>query len=268
MGFFRELRADEIECRVSTINENGLSLLLYKDARVDQNILDEAFGIFGWQRSHDIIGGNLYCTVSVKNPDTGEWVSKMDVGTESYTEKEKGQASDSFKRACFNLGIGRELYTAPFIWIPAGSYNVRDNNGRKTTYDRFNVSEVEIIDGRITRLVILNESRKNQKVYEYGSRKAEKASETSQAVNSPPKEEKAAEKPSGAPQRVDMSRAISAKQVLTLQMMCKRHEMPESMIFGKYKRNSLQELTLADWADFGKTGNILLADWDRDHGRA
>ncbi len=67
----RLLRADEIECRVSVTRENGLSLLLYKDARVDQRILDETFGPFGWQRNHQCIDGNLYCTVSVYNKDMG-----------------------------------------------------------------------------------------------------------------------------------------------------------------------------------------------------
>lgn len=264
MGLFRELKADEIECRVSTMNKNGLSLLLYKDARVDQNILDETFGVFGWQRRHELIGGNLYCTVSVKNPETGEWISKQDVGTESYTEKEKGQASDSFKRACFNLGIGRELYTAPFIWVQAGNYNVRENNGRETTYDRFNVADVEIKDGRITYLVILNESRKNQKVFEFGTRTAASGASTDQAVNSTSKEQKPEGKLSDASQRVDMNKPISPKQVLTLQMLCKRHEMPENMIYQRYRHGSLQELTLADWADFGKTGNLMLEKWDKE----
>ena len=118
-NIIRLLKADEIECRVSVINEKGLSLLLYKDARVDQKILDETFGIFGWKRSHQSIEGNLYCTVEIYNQESGEWVAKQDVGTTGYAEKEKSQASDSFKRACFNWGIGRELYTAPFIWIPA-----------------------------------------------------------------------------------------------------------------------------------------------------
>lgn len=111
----RLLRADEIECRVSTINEKGLSLLLFKDARVDQRILDETFTPFGWRRTHQCIDGKLYCTVEVWDSAKGQWVAKQDVGTESYSEKEKGQASDSFKRACFNWGVGRELYTAPFI---------------------------------------------------------------------------------------------------------------------------------------------------------
>ena len=100
----RLLKAEEIECRVSVIRENGLSLLLYKDARVDQKILDETFGMFGWKRSHQSIEGNLYCTVEVYDEEKKIWVAKQDVGTTSYSEKEKGQASDSFKRACFNWG--------------------------------------------------------------------------------------------------------------------------------------------------------------------
>ena len=94
----RLLRADEIECRVSTINEKGLSLLLFKDARVDQRILDETFTPFGWRRTHQCIDGKLYCTVEVWDSAKGQWVAKQDVGTESYSEKEKGQASDSFKQ--------------------------------------------------------------------------------------------------------------------------------------------------------------------------
>ena len=152
---FRKLTANEIDCRVASVTRDGkLMLLLYKDARVDQNILDETFGIFGWQREHEIIGGNLYCTVSVKNSETGEWISKQDVGVESYTEKEKGQASDSFKRACFNLGIGRELYTAPTIWVKKGDY---EPNDKGSTYDRFAVADIVYDkDGNINRLSIKN----------------------------------------------------------------------------------------------------------------
>ena len=115
----RLLNANEIECRVATAGEKGVSLLLYKDARVDQKILDETFGPFGWKRSHQSIDGNLYCTVEILDKESGIWVAKQDVGTTGFAEKEKSQASDSFKRACFNWGIGRELYTAPFIWVPA-----------------------------------------------------------------------------------------------------------------------------------------------------
>lgn len=135
---FRDLKASEIDCRISTVKSNGISLLLYKDARVDQNVLDEAVGPFNWQRSHEVIDGNLYCTVSIYDAEKGIWVSKQDVGKESYTEKEKGQASDSFKRACFNWGIGRELYTAPFIWISSSNCNI---NGTKCN-DKFEVAKM------------------------------------------------------------------------------------------------------------------------------
>ena len=126
----RLLNADEIECRIAVINEKGLSLLLYKDARVDQRILDETFGMFGWKRSHQSIDGNLYCTVEIRDRETGEWIAKQDVGTTGYAEKEKSQASDSFKRACFNWGIGRELYSAPFIWIPASKVQIQKKENR------------------------------------------------------------------------------------------------------------------------------------------
>ena len=126
----RPLKSNEIECRVSMVNAKGVTLLLYKDARVDQRILDETFGAFGWKRTHQCIDGSLYCTVEIRDSKTGEWVAKQDVGTTGYTEKEKSQASDSFKRACFNWGIGRELYTAPFIWIPSAKVNIQ-NKGDK-----------------------------------------------------------------------------------------------------------------------------------------
>lgn len=155
---FRKLKANEIDARVNTVSEKGCSLLLYKDARVDQNILDETVGPENWQRSHQMIGSNLYCTVSIFDKDKGLWVSKQDVGTESYTEKEKGQASDSFKRACFNWGIGRELYTAPFIWIKAANVNLEDKSGgKKTTYDTFSVKDIGYDnDGNINKLKIVN----------------------------------------------------------------------------------------------------------------
>ena len=147
-GLIRLLRAEEIECRISVINEKGLSLLLYKDARVDQRILDETFGVFGWKRSHQCIDGNLYCTVEILDRETGEWISKQDVGTTGYTEKEKSQASDSFKRACFNWGIGRELYSAPFIWIPAAKTNIQKKGDKYFSNERFSVSTISFNDNR------------------------------------------------------------------------------------------------------------------------
>ena len=154
----RLLRADEIECRVGMINEKGLSLLLYKDARVDMKILDEVYGPLNWQRKHEMIGGNLYCTVSIWDKEKQQWVSKMDVGTKSNTEQEKGEASDSFKRACFSHGIGRELYTAPFIWIGAEKVSIKRKNDRYTTYDKFKISSISYNENReITGISIINQ---------------------------------------------------------------------------------------------------------------
>ena len=157
-SLIRLLRANEIECRIATINEKGLSLLLYKDARVDQRILDETFGAFGWKRSHQCIDGNLYCTVEIFDKESGEWVAKQDVGTTGYTEKEKSQASDSFKRACFNWGIGRELYSAPFIWVPAGKAAIQSRDNRFCCYDRFSVKSIAYNgDREINALMIVND---------------------------------------------------------------------------------------------------------------
>lgn len=156
MNKFRELRADEIDCRVATVKENGVSLLLYKDARCDMNILDETVGEMNWQRRHD--RDNANCIVSIWDKDKNQWISKEDTGTESYTEKEKGIASDSFKRACFNWGIGRELYTAPFIWIPKEKVNIKQNGQRFTTFDRFRVTQILYDKGIIVALAIKNDS--------------------------------------------------------------------------------------------------------------
>lgn len=161
---FRDLRADEIEVRVNTISAKGCTLLLYKNARCDMNILDETVGAENWQRKHYECKGNLFCSVGIKCG--GEWVWKDDCGTESYTEKEKGEASDSFKRAGFNWGIGRELYTAPFIWLNAanGDVTLVDKGGKKTTYDTFAVEKIKIENKRIVGLAIRNTSL-NKRVF-------------------------------------------------------------------------------------------------------
>lgn len=171
----RLLKANEIDVRVQIVKEHGFSLLLYKDARVDMNILDETFGYENWKREHQLIGERLYCTVSVFNQNIGEWVSKQDVGTESYTEKEKGQASDSFKRACVNIGIGRELYTAPFIWIN-NEGDVKNYKDKLSVSTSFKVSEIDYNDNReINHLVIVDNKGKER--YRLGSKVAPKPTE-------------------------------------------------------------------------------------------
>ncbi len=159
----RLLKANEIDCRVNTINEKGLTLLLYKDARVDMAILDETYGVGNWKRTHEVINDNLFCNIEVWNDRIHEWIKKQDVGTESYTEKEKGQASDSFKRAGFNWGIGRELYTAPFIWIqPRDAKEIfKNSKGAFTTYTKFAVKEISYNkNNEISKLIIVDDKGK------------------------------------------------------------------------------------------------------------
>ena len=157
---FRNLKPNEIDCRVGNVskNGNGYSLLLYKDARVDMSILDETFGWDGWQREHEFKDGRLYCKVKIWSDRLNQWIVKEDVGTESYTEKEKGQASDSFKRACVNIGIGRELYTAPFIWIQGGD----------PKKDKWEVQEITYNEvGEIKSLKLIEQ--KSKKTWNFGT---------------------------------------------------------------------------------------------------
>lgn len=112
------LTINEIDFRVQSINKGKYATILaYKDARCDMNRLDAVYGVEGWQKKYDLINGNLFCSIGIWSDILKQWIWKQDVGTESNTEKEKGEASDAFKRACFNLGIGRELYDYPLIQV-------------------------------------------------------------------------------------------------------------------------------------------------------
>lgn len=164
------LTEKDIECRVQSVSRAktgkvGAVLLLYKDARVDMRILDQVFGPGNWQRTHEVINGNLFCNIDIWDAEKRAWVRKQDVGVESNTEKEKGQASDAFKRAGFNVGIGRELYTGPFIYVELADnefYSEGQQNGRKEVLKcysntRFKVTRVAYSDRReIVDLVIVD----------------------------------------------------------------------------------------------------------------
>ena len=179
---FRELKASEIDCRIQSIGQNkakaiGATILLYKDARVDMNILDETVGAMNWQRGHSVIDGNLYCTISIWDEVKEQWISKSDVGTESNTEKEKGQASDSFKRAGFNWGIGRELYSAPFVYIQLDKSEYIERNGKLTSNAKFKVKDVSYDENRnIVRLIVVDSKGKVR--YTFGENTQPQTQET------------------------------------------------------------------------------------------
>lgn len=161
---FRKLEPQDIEVRVQQVNEKGCSLLLYKTARCDMRILDEAVGAENWDCSYEEIGGKLFCTVGIRCGEDGStfgsWVYKQDVGTESDMEAAKGEASDAFKRACVKWGIGRELYTAPFVWVQAGQLQTLaqdQRSGKWRVRDRFKVSRIEYDEDRISGLEISNQ---------------------------------------------------------------------------------------------------------------
>ena len=182
MYTIRTLNADEIEVRCQQVKEKGCVLLLYKDSRADMRLLDETFGVMGWQREHTVVNNNLFCTVSVWDEKKQTWIKKQDVGVESNTEKQKGEASDSFKRACVNIGIGRELYSSPFIWVNLSQTEVakgKNDNWMLNYNVKFHVSEISYNDKReISRLVIVD--HKGNKRFDMGKMAPAQPSEPAQ----------------------------------------------------------------------------------------
>lgn len=260
MNKFRLLRADEIDCRIAQIRENGLSLLLYKDARVDQNILDETVGEMNWQKSYSRENAN--CTVSIWDEAKKMWISKEDTGTESNTEKEKGLASDSFKRACFCWGIGRELYSAPPIWIKPEDCRTfgKNQSGKLACNDRFYVSRIEYSDARnIIALEIMNRST-GKVVYRLGSQRpaaAHSSAPTAQATNQAPTAPAA---PSAAPVGVPVNSAeelVSPQMIQTIRSKAAELGIKEPKVMmvanaNRRKRNArttsqLEDLTVDDF---------------------
>lgn len=217
----RALEPWEIDIRVQSVSEKGVSLLLYKNARADMNILDELYGVMGWQRQHTLLGESNYCTVSVRDPETGEWISKQDVGVPTFADPLKGAASDAFKRACTNIGIGRELYTAPFIWIPADRVNIIDNAGKRIVKDRFHVSEIAYDDRRnIIQISICNQ--RNEVVFQFGA-------PAGQVKNEVIAEEKS-------------KQFINSEQLAALKKLLKKHGISEQSVLQKHGLASLKEM--------------------------
>lgn len=228
---FRLLRADEIDCRISICNEYGVGLLLYKDARCDQNILDETVGPMNWQRHHS--RDNANCIVSLWDEEKKQWIQKEDTGKESFSEAEKGLASDSFKRACFNWGIGRELYTAPNMFIGKKDlYKHEEVKGKWICKDSFVVTDIRYEDKKITYVKVLNQ--KNNRVIEFGAvvKKDEKAKEMEE-------EKKVLEK-----QAADIAKMkIAPVKVQVMKKRCADDNVAEEKVLKHYNLSSFENMT-------------------------
>lgn len=234
---FRKLKANEIDVRVGTISYNkpkdkssgvkGASFLLYKDARVDMTLLDEVVGPMNWQRTHEFKDGKLYCSVGIYNDEIKQFIWKEDVGVESNTEAEKGQASDSFKRACFNWGIGRELYTAPFIYLKQSDFE------EDLTYLKLFVKEIEYNGDEISKLVLVD--NKGVEKYTFGVKTQKKPK------NEPKKEEvKPVETIQNEPPVVDVIASITTDQIAAIVNM---GEAVVTWCKNKFKVSDLNEMT-------------------------
>lgn len=236
---FRNLYADEIECRVATCTKGGCSVLLYKDARVDQRLLDEVVGPMNWQRHHSRENAN--CTVAIWDETKKQWIEKEDTGKESFTEAEKGLASDSFKRACFNWGIGRSLYTAPFIWITDATMEPKQNGPGYTTKDRFEVSQIGYDENNNINHLIIRNSKSKKVVWSTGT-KAEPKAEP-KAETKPEVKEEAREKTEEQMMATGKEK-INQVQVKALKEACKNHNVQEDKILRLYKVKAIEDLTV------------------------
>ena len=221
----RCLKPEEIEIRVQQVTEKGAQLLLYKDSRCDKRILDETFGIFGWEDRYEEIKGNLFCTISIYDDKKQQWVDKCDCGTESFSEKEKGEASDAFKRAGFNVGIGRELYTRIFYFanVPTKK-NDKGKYDLVNKYEKFTVAEISTNEEteKIEKIKIADS--KGNIVFSYGY------------TTTLPKTEKKVDKP------LEM---ITDEQIKLLHTLLTKlnNEEAKQKLYGKFKIKSSKELS-------------------------
>ncbi|MGL5962508.1 MAG: Rad52/Rad22 family DNA repair protein [Cetobacterium sp.] len=157
---FRNLKTNEIEIRVQSVTQKGAVLVPYVSSRCAMDILDETVSPMFWKREQLIKNNINHCILSIFNNDIKEWISKEDVGVASASEAVKGASSDSFKRACVNWGIGRELYSSPFLF--ANVKTLKDEKNNKWTlenkFQKFYVSRIEYdsLGNNITNIEIVD----------------------------------------------------------------------------------------------------------------
>lgn len=242
---FPNLEPDQIECRIGTCDEKGVSLLLYKDARVDMSLLDEVVGPYNWKREH--CRDNANCIVSIWDDDKKEWISKEDVGVESKTQEQKGLASDSFKRSCTNWGIGRSLYSSPYIYFNSDECNINTYNGKKTCRDKFIVRKIQYDSkNRITSVTIYNTKTKISKVFKnYYTTSQDNAAE-SQTKEEPQVNNKTKEEPQVK------QKLVSATEAKALANVCKKKDINIEKLFKQYSVESFEQFTKEQYTDLIK----------------
>lgn len=225
----RPLRPDEIECRIQNITAKGVMLLLYKDARCDMSILDEVFSPFGWKRKHQVINNKEFCTVSIQNPETGEWIDKQDCGTPSQTEKGKGETSDAFKRACFSWGIGRELYTKILIFIKCETLSIAGKFAMVDKFAKFTVAKIDT-DNKAKKILHLEIADKFGKIVFVWDNK------------NPPKYEDI---------QKDIEKEVGKQQISDLLILAKEKQITEEKIKEKikkqFKKKEIEDLTILEF---------------------
>ena len=227
----RALKAEEIEVRVHSINDFGsgktkCQLLLYKDARVDMNILDETYGPMNWQRDHKEVKGVLYGGVGIWCDDKKQWVWKWDAGTESFAEASKGESSDSFKRSNVNWGPGRELYSDGAkgidVWLTADEWKMNTKGKPALKYNvKFKVGEIVTVDGHIEKLVVVDQSDKQRHKYD------------SNKIKPKPKEQ-----PKG----------LSKDKITTLEAKIKEAGSDKTALLKHCKVTKIEELTVQQYS--------------------
>ena len=253
---FRLLKAEEIEVRIASCNKGGVQLLLYKNARVDANILDEAVGRLNWSKRYS--RDNHNCIVSIWDYEKKCWIEKEDTGTESYSEAEKGLASDAFKRACFAFGIGRELYTAPNIFIFASELaTFRDEGMKCKCYDSFRVVEIVYNHNRTIKSVLI-ENLNTHKCYRFENPDLECRTIVLKAPESP---SMSPQTPTTTPtQKSDLTdmvnkkaatpknpnapkKRITKKQQDELLLKCNTDNIDVALLFNLYNVQSVEDVT-------------------------